>query len=221
MADACLSLLSAAERGRHDRFVFERDRHTFRVAHAMLRAVLGRYLGRAPRAFEFVQGPWGRPELTGTPPPLRFSLSHTNGLAACAVTPVFDCGVDVESRGRAVDALGVASRFFTAGEVAGLRALPEDGQLERFLALWTLKESVVKALGRGLSQPLDEIAFDFDGPAGDALRPSAALGSGVWRHWRWRSSERHCGALAVRCPDDGPMELTRRPWDAAALAAAL
>jgi 4'-phosphopantetheinyl transferase len=209
----CLQVLSAEERVRHDRFVFEHDRHVFRVAHAMLRHVLGAALEQAPSSLAFVNGPWGRPELVGSPPPLRFSLSHTPGLVACALTARTDVGIDVEeAESRAVDVDSVAKSVFAPAEIAALQPLPAAEQRERFLALWTLKESVVKALGRGVSHPLETLSLEIDTADGDVLTSSVPLGPGSWRLWRWQPSERHRAALAVRYPGvEGP-RLVRHAW---------
>ncbi len=212
----CLALLSPAERARHDRFLFERDRHTFRVAHALLRSVLTRYLDVAPAALAFDEGPHGRPEVRSAhgPRPLRFSLSHTTGHVACAVTSRADCGIDVEDlerHGPRVDT-DVSSRF-SRWEAEGLDSLPAAARRERFFALWTLKESVLKATGEGLSRPLDSFALDVDTPAGDVLRARDGLEEGEWRFWRWRPSARHRAAVAVRTAAREPLDLVRRTWD--------
>ena len=212
----CLALLSPEERARHDRFVFARDRQVFLVAHALLRSILARYLDEAPTALEFEEGPHGRPEVrvAGRSRPLRFSLSHTTGHVACALTARADCGIDVEDmerHGPSVD--GDVAATFAPSEVQGLSALPPGARRERFFALWTLKESVLKASGEGLSRPLDSFALDVDTAEGDVLRARGGLGEGEWRFWRWRPSARHRAALAVRTAVRGPaLELERKTW---------
>jgi 4'-phosphopantetheinyl transferase len=208
-----LRVLSAEERARHDGFAFDGDRQVFRVAHAMLRDVLGAALDRPPSSLAFVTGPWGRPELADSPPPLRFSLSHTPGLAACALTAHLDVGIDVEdAESRAVDADSVAKTVLAPGEIAALRGLPTPEQRERFLALWTLKESVVKALGRGVSHPLATLSLEIDTEDGDVLKSSVPLGPGTWRLWRWPSSPQHRAALAVRYHGPEAPRLVRHAW---------
>ena len=56
---------------------------------------------------------------------------------------------------------GVARRLFAPGEHRALCRLPAPARLRGFFECWTRKEAVVKALGVGLSVPLDsfEVAF--------------------------------------------------------------
>lgn len=208
---ASLLLLSSDERSRHDRFAFDRDRHAFLVAHAMLRHVLAGHVGRPPAALAFVTGPRGRPELEGAPPPVRFSLSHTSGMVACAVTHRLACGIDVEDVGRAGGREAVAARIFAPAEIAGLEALPPDSRRERFFALWTLKESVGKALGCGLGLPFEEFEIELDTPRGDMLRSSIV--PGPWWLRRWRPSDRHRAALAIHSHTGEPLPVRRMRWE--------
>ena len=115
---------------------------------------------RAPADWIFDKTPLGKPFLRN---PLdaapAFSLSHTRGLVACAVTHGADVGVDVEGIDRDVDSAGIASRFFAPQEAAHLMALDEETRRGRFFELWTLKEALVKALGVGMGASLHQLAF--------------------------------------------------------------
>lgn len=163
LAEAVAPWLSEAERARRDRFLHEGARGQFVCGRWLLRQVAGRLVGREPAAVELREGERGAlmlPAESGW----YVNLSHTDGLVAVAAarTPV---GVDVEDaerRGRTVE---LADRFFAPAEAKALRALPEAEQRERFFALWTLKESYIKARGLGLAIPLASFAFDLDRPA--------------------------------------------------------
>ncbi|MAG55443.1 MAG: 4-phosphopantetheinyl transferase [Planctomycetes bacterium] len=194
-------LLSDDERVRCDRFVFDKDRHHFLVAHALVRTVVGQAVDRDPASLGFDLGVHGRPELrtSGGPPPVRFNLSHTSGLVAVAVTSGLDIGVDVE-RLRDVNP-GVAEKHFAAQEVRALEALPESGRRPRFFAYWTLKESYIKARGMGLALPLGGFAFDLDadpGRIGFSVRDDLDDRADAWRFVLWSAGPEHRAALAVR-----------------------
>ncbi len=123
--------------------------------------MLSRYADVAPRDWPFRIDEHGRPELAARPagtPDLRFNVSHTNGLVACAVTVGREVGVDVEHTGRRL-VHDVAERFFSPREVADLRACPAADQPVVFFDYWTLKESYIKARGLGLALPLRQFSF--------------------------------------------------------------
>ncbi|WP_112243097.1 4'-phosphopantetheinyl transferase family protein [Kribbella monticola] len=85
----------------------------------------------------------GRPVIDG----LSVSISHARGLVAVAAGRCGPVGVDVESR-RDFEIDGMARRWFDPAEVTWLYR--QSDPLEAFLRLWTAKEAVGKALGRGL-----------------------------------------------------------------------
>ena len=105
--DAYRRLLTADEHERMARFVFERDRRAFLLTRALVRTTLSRYAAVAPADWRFIANVHGRPEILDRPegvPDLRFNISHTDGLIACAVTIGREVGVDVENIGRQLTA---------------------------------------------------------------------------------------------------------------------
>lgn len=97
---------------------------------------------------------------TSVPPLLQFNLSNTEDMLLLAVTPYAAVGVDIEAMSRSVDVLALADRFFSSAEQRALQQLPPTLQHAGFMAAWTRKEAVIKALGRGLSYSL--MRFDVD-----------------------------------------------------------
>ena len=195
----CRALLSEEERVRCDRFKFARDRHQFLVSHALVRTVVARYADADPASLRFEIGERGRPELLPgtTPRPVRFNLSHTDGLIAVGVTAEHDVGVDVE-RMREVN-LGIADKHFAPSEVESMRALPDADQRARFFAYWTLKESYIKARGLGLALPLDGFAFDLDGGGlGFHIRDDLGDRGADWSFALLEVAPHHRAAFAVR-----------------------
>ena len=61
-------------------------------------------------------------------PDLRFNLSHTDGLIACAVTIGREVGVDVEHVGRHL-LHDVAGRHLAPKEVSDLRSMPRTTRI--------------------------------------------------------------------------------------------
>jgi 4'-phosphopantetheinyl transferase len=198
------AVLSVDERSQLDRFVLERPRQEYLAAHVLVRTTLSRYADVAPEAWEFRTGPWGRPELVAPNAPirLRFNLTHTDGLVACAVTRDRDVGIDAEARGRRPTTPDLADHFFAPAEAAALRALPEPMRSARFLDYWTLKEAYIKARGMGLAIPLDRFWFDLDG----AELAFTALDDEPARWWfaRLALGPQHVAAVCVERGERAP-----------------
>lgn len=156
-AEALIALLAPDERDRARCFRFERDREAFIVARGTLRLVLSRYLGIAPEDLVFRYGDHGKPELA-MDSDVQFNLSHAGDVALIAVARSRQLGVDVEPIRALPDADRIVERFFSSREVAVYRSLPSPARPEAFFTCWTRKEAFIKALGDGLTHPLD--AFD-------------------------------------------------------------
>jgi 4'-phosphopantetheinyl transferase len=159
--------LSPDELARFHRFLVPSPARTFLAARVGLRTLLSAYSDLAPGSWCFDLNPWGRPHIANPdgPPGLRFNLSHKPGSITCLIGRDREVGVDVEdlaaSRKHLLD---IADRFFSRSEAAALQELPAGQQLSRFFELWTLKESYIKARGRGLSLGLSKFSFS---PKGD------------------------------------------------------
>lgn len=197
------AVLSDDERARADRYKVPWARREHVCGRALARHLIARAVGRAPEALTFRVNEWGRPELEPwdeRSARLRFNVSHSHGLVACITGWGGEIGVDVEDATRDVDELSVAPDVFAPSEVASLRAAPADERRAQFFFHWTLKEAYIKARGRGVSLPLEQIAFSrglsgapvltFD-PAFDDRDP------GRWQLSCFRFRERHVGALAA------------------------
>lgn len=151
--------LSVDERARADRFHFARDRHRFIIAHGALRSIIGYYLNLAPDQVVFDYGVRGKPALSPSmnSDQLHFNLAHSHELAIYAFTRHRRVGIDVEYTLRVLrDADQMVKRFFSANEQAVYCALPANEQRMAFFRCWTRKEAFIKAIGDGLSQPLDQ-----------------------------------------------------------------
>jgi len=200
-------LLSADETRRQQRFLAERDRHSALVTRAFLRDLLSAYAAVAPQDWRFETGPRGKPELAGAPLPLRFNLSHTTGLIACAVTLVDDIGCDVEYVARRSDTSAVAAEHFSQAELDEMSGLPASARRSRFFDYWTLKESYIKACGQGIyGIPLKDFSFRIGPPAApgknDNIRLSFAPAIGddpaLWQSWLFYPGLEHRIAISVR-----------------------
>jgi len=153
--------LSVRERERAERFRSPEHRSRFVAMHGVLRAILGAYLRLSPGDLQFTYSALGKPEVENTLG-LRFSASRSQNIGLFAITLARAIGVDVEQVRPIEDAERIATAFFHPAEYEELMRTPEPVRLEMFCALWTKKEAYVKALGTGLSLPLE--SFSVVGP---------------------------------------------------------
>jgi 4'-phosphopantetheinyl transferase len=193
--------LAPAERARRDRYYFDRNKIEYLLTRALVRSTLSRYAPVDPAAWAFRANEYGcpavdHPELAW----LRFNLSNTAGLIACAVARDREVGVDVEDTERSGETVQIADRFFSPREVADLRSQPPERQRARFFDYWTLKEAYIKARGMGLSIPLDQFSFVVEegNPIRIAFDPRLDDDPAIWQFEQFRLTPTHRTSAAVR-----------------------
>lgn len=206
----CAALLSPKERDRADKFLRPADRARHTASHAALRLVLARALGLDPGEIAFAAGPAGKPELAGPAGGLRaFNLSHSGAHALVGLARGAEIGVDVEAIRPLPDALRIARAHFSPDEAAALAAIAPTDIERAFFGLWTRKEAVVKALGAGLSLPLDRFSVTVP-PA--APRLSRMDGPGGWTLADVETGPGTAATVAVRA-FDAAITMHRLPPD--------
>lgn len=100
---------------------------------------------------------------------IKFNLSHSGDKVFCALSQQ-EVGCDVEYK--TDDTLRIAKRFFTQKEYEVIAAgLNKKEQQKLFSLVWTLKESVLKAIGTGLLYPMNEFdVIDEDGNVYESIK---------------------------------------------------
>jgi len=125
----------------------------------LARYSVGQYLDIADQEINLIFGEKGKPHI-GNLSNVHFNISHSGQYVVCAVAPT-EIGIDVE-RVRKVN-LRIAERFFSPSEIHDLMALDEENRMRYFITLWTIKESYLKAIGRGLTQHLNSFTIVRNG----------------------------------------------------------
>lgn len=204
------ALLSPDELDRRSRYRFARDRRRYLLTRALARTVLSRYRPVPPEEWAFEAGPRGRPAIASPrlEPGLQFNLSHSADLVMMGVTAGRALGVDVESIDAREADVGRLDRYFAPRESAALRALPPAARRQRFLQLWTLKESYIKARGLGLAIALDAFSFEMTAEGGLLLHMQPQLGDSpaCWQLWQL---DPRAGYVAAVCAERAGAEAPR------------
>ena len=196
-------VLNDEESHRADRFRFPLHRDQFVIARGMLRHLAARFLGIAAGAVEFQYAPKGKPQCK-TDPSLRFNLSHSGGMAVYAFARNREVGIDIEEHREMRDLEAIAKRFFAPGEVEDLMSLPSIEKPAAFFRCWTRKEAFIKAIGDGLSLPLDSFRVSLL-PA----QPPAILEMPSTQRQKWQLADvTSCtGYSAALVVEHGPLAL--------------
>lgn len=150
-ADASGATLTIEERIRSERFKLEVLRRRYLATRGAVRKILAAYLDCRGVDVKLSVGAHGKPMVVGGG--LRFNLAHSGDLAVLAVSSSQDVGIDCEAmRGEpAVD------RIMSNVECAACAARPSEQRAALIYRLWTRKEALAKATGRGLTLPLNGI----------------------------------------------------------------
>jgi 4'-phosphopantetheinyl transferase len=207
-----IAILSADECDRAARFHFERDRKRFQHCRSALRSILGRYLSIAPDVVSFHYQTNGKPELyeSQNAVALQFNVSHSGAIGLIAFTLGAPIGVDIEKVRPDVDFRNIAQRFFSAHEVTELTALPDDLQLDGFVACWSRKESFIKAIGDGLSYPLKDFSVSVH-PIAETILVSVK--DEPPKRWFLRDIAMQTGYRAAVCAQSTPRPLHLLAYD--------
>lgn len=209
--ERCRARLGPEELTRIARVRFERPRHQRLIGWSLVRTALSRHADVAPEAWRFRRSKHGRPEIA-TPvvtPPLRFNLSHTAGLVACAVAETDDVGVDVEDGRRQAESLKIARRFFAPLEVEAVERAADQDRARVFFEHWTLKEAYLKARGIGMSAPLAQVVFRLarDEPPTVSFGPAIDDDGEMWQFAQLRLASHYLCAIALRRPAGSPLQV--------------
>lgn len=158
--------LSAEEQARAARFKVETARQDFLVSHYLLRQTLCRYLRTDARSISYRYGEHGKPFLDAPASQnLNFSLSHSGDRLLIAVCRGGQIGVDIELVQERSDPMQLASHFMSGDEALQLARLTDPvAQRELFFTLWTRKEALIKALGKGFFHPLNKTGMQEVAP---------------------------------------------------------
>ena len=151
------ALFSPAELERAARMRFAVNRAEFLGARGIVRTVLAWHVGLAPHAIRFEGPRHEKPRLLDRAcADIDVSVAHADGRIACAFLRNGAVGIDVEAIDRRIgDTLALAARVFSPAELEALDRSPRADLDRLFLRVWTRSEAVLKALGFGLSMPMD------------------------------------------------------------------
>jgi len=155
--EALFNLVSNERKLRSKRFLRREDACRSVMGEALARYCIGIKENIPPESIIFKIGEHEKPYCE-LPKKTQFSISHSGTWVVCA-TDNQPIGIDVE---RIHDInMDIAQRFFSDREYSEIMAVPDqEMQKNKFFDFWTLKESYIKAIGKGLSCPLSSFSIE-------------------------------------------------------------
>lgn len=134
----------------------------------------------------------GQPYLRGTRTPL-ISLAHSGEWLVCAVSSGGRIGVDLEIL-KSRDWVSLKDHFLHPLEVEWVMSVQGRERDIRAHGCWCRKEALLKALGTGVTLPLESIAFSPEGLL--VAFPEYLERDEIWRTVTWRFSSSAVMAIA-------------------------
>ncbi len=203
-ADDCItarfqSMLTPEEVAHAARFRFEHLRRSYVFSRGALRLLLGRYLGIQPGCVPLSYGSKGKPRVEGLGA-IEFNVAHSGNIALLGFTVGCEIGIDLEQIRPLQNSLEIANRFFCGDEVAELASLSTELRERAFFLSWTRKEACIKAIGDGLSAPLDSfrVTMHPDAHAQVVHINGNFEPAGEWTLHDLELGPKYAGALAYR-----------------------
>jgi 4'-phosphopantetheinyl transferase len=149
--DFLFQVLDSNEQSSANTFLKEADKHRYIAAHGVLRIFLNEMLGE--KGYTIAKNAYGKPYVPQAS--IQFNLSHSGNMILLAFTNNIPIGVDVEQM-RDIDNLDlIVKEYLHPNEVKELSACQLHESDQAFFSCWSKKEAVSKALGLGLSFPLN------------------------------------------------------------------
>ena len=154
-----IKFLNEEEKNKANSFLKIKDRKNYICSHGYLRILLTKYYPEIkPHEWEFSINKYGKPSLSEEYKfNLFFNMSHTDSFVAFIFDISHACGIDIEEDKGMVINNEMIDLVLSRGEKNLYNKCIDKKSF--FYRLWVLKESYVKALGTGLSYPIDEIDF--------------------------------------------------------------
>ena len=208
-----LEVLAADEREQAARMRIEHVRRRFVAHRAALRQLLGRYVNAAPETIRFDRGEHGKPSLASpwAASRIRFSATHSGGMALLALALDDDLGVDVEHIRPVPEYENLCRRYFATQEQEIFFGIPEAERPRAFFHAWTRKEAIMKALGTGISVGIDQVIVSLEPgamPRAISIRGSTAAAA----QWTLVELDPDAEYVAVLARPTGPWTVECFHW---------
>lgn len=150
-----MSYISIQKRDRINRLHRHEDAQRTLIGDILIRYLLCERMKIKNQNLIFGVNEYGKPFLTNFND-IQYNISHSGKWVTCLVDNL-PVGIDVEQI-KPID-INIAERFFSKEEIKSLLSKNIIDRVDYFYDLWTLKESYIKAVGKGLSILLNSFSI--------------------------------------------------------------
>lgn len=161
--DDFLQILDKKEIIKYNNILSAKDREKFLFSRYVLKKILSRYTDQEMIKIRFEYNSFGKPLIPNSF--LNFNLSHSDNFLVVGISDK-EIGIDIENI-KLID-LGMAKIFCTNKELQQINNSADKYYI--FFQLWTLKESFIKNIGKGLSFNIKDLDFNLDNLSAIQLR---------------------------------------------------
>jgi 4'-phosphopantetheinyl transferase len=156
--------LSIQEKGQANEYFNQTSSNNYIISHGILRYILSYYIKKNPRQINFHLSSNGKPYLKNNKL-IKFNMSHSLDYCVYIIGFKQEVGIDIEFHNNKINIQELSNLILTPIECGIFAKLENKAQFKLFFDLWTQKESIVKANGKGLTYPIDSlniINIDFN-----------------------------------------------------------
>jgi 4'-phosphopantetheinyl transferase len=150
-----ISLLSNDRQKYFMRYKFIEDLRRSFIGHALVSVLLSKELGVPYSALDFLKTINGKPFVSNKNH-LDFNISHSGNFVAACLSSKGKVGIDIEKL-KNINFRSILNKFTKKER----ELIIQNNQInpQAFYTIWTLKESYLKYMGKGLTLPIDSINF--------------------------------------------------------------
>lgn len=143
---------------KHRDYHFKEDLYRSVIGEMMVRVLLCKKCNVKSHQLSFYKNKYGKPYLKDGDD-LFFNVSHSKNWV-CVVLSKQEVGIDIEEVSR--NYINLSKSYFNNSEILYINSYENSSQMKKFFEIWTMKESYVKAKGKGLSIPLNSFEVKQD-----------------------------------------------------------
>ena len=176
MYERLMTRVSPEKSARIRRFYRMEERLRGLIADILIRSIIIPKTGMENKEIEFYTNDYGKPFLKGKED-FHFNLSHS-GIWVVGAVDDQPVGIDVENI-QTID-LDISKNYYSPDEHREL--MSKEDKFSYFFTLWSLKESYIKIVGKGLSLPLNSFSITFYGPEDIRIKAEGRLLEDIFFH---------------------------------------